>query len=74
MTNAAALRDRAAKFRDHAREYDPTVARPLLDKARELDFEAALLDRAGRERRLPRLTGRDAFLVERPGFGKLGLS
>jgi hypothetical protein len=71
MTNAAALRDRAAKCRDYAREYDPAVARPLLDKARELDFEAALLERAGRERRLPRLTGRDAFLVDRPAFGKL---
>jgi len=74
MTSAAALRDRAAKCRNHAREYDPSVARPLLEKARALDFEAALLERAGRERRLPRLTGRDVFLNDRPVFGKLGLS
>ena len=74
MTNAAALRDRAGRCREFAKEYDPAVARPLLDKARALEFEAAMLERAGRERRLPRLTGRDAFLNERPVFGKLGLS
>jgi hypothetical protein len=74
MTNAAALRERAARCREHAREYDPSVARPLLDKARELDYEAALVERAGRERRLPRLSGRDAFhLAGLPNFGKLGL-
>jgi hypothetical protein len=71
MTNPAALRERAAHCRDFAREYDPSTAVSLLEKAKRLDYEAALLDRAGRERRLPRLTAREAFLLaRRPLFGK----
>jgi hypothetical protein len=74
MTNPAALRERAAQCREFAREYDPTTAESLLDRARRLDCEAALLERAGRERRLPRPTAREAFLAaRRPLFGKRGL-
>ena len=71
MTNPAALRERAARCRDFAREYDPSTAVSLLEKAKRLDYEAALLERAGRERRLPRPTAREAFLLaRRPLFGK----
>ena len=71
MTSAADLRERAARCREHAREYHPWVARPLLDKARALDFEAAMLERAGRERRGLRASGRDMFLQPaRPAFGR----
>jgi len=71
MTNAADLRQRAERCREHAREYHPWVARVLLDKARALDFEAAMLERAGRERRGPRASGRDVFLQPaRPVFGR----
>lgn len=74
MTNPAALRERAARCRDFAREYDPSTAVSLLEKAKRLDFEAALLERAGRERRLPRPTARDSFLAaSRPLFGRRGL-
>jgi hypothetical protein len=71
MTSAADLRDRAQRCRDHAREYSPWAARPLLDKARALDFEAAMLERAGRERRGVRASQRDSFLQPpRPVFGR----
>jgi hypothetical protein len=71
MTNAADLRERAQRCRDHAREYHPAVARTLLDKARALDFEAAMLERAGRERRGARASGREVFLQPpRPVFGR----
>jgi hypothetical protein len=74
MTNPAALRERAARCRDFAREYDPSTAQSLHDRAKALDYEAALLERAGRERRLPRPTAREAFLLtRRPLFGKRGL-
>jgi hypothetical protein len=71
MTNAAALRERAAHCRLLASEYHPSVGRPLLEKARDLDCEAAEIERNGRERRraphiratasaAPRLFGRKA--------------
>ncbi|MBV8686914.1 MAG: hypothetical protein JOZ90_06960 [Alphaproteobacteria bacterium] len=53
MTNAAALREQAAHCRLLAREYDPIVGRPLLEKARDLDCKAAEIARHGRERRRP---------------------
>ena len=51
MTNAAALRDRAAHCRLLASEYHPSVGRPLLEKARDLEGKAAEIERNGRERR-----------------------
>ena len=66
MTNAATLRETATRIRDHAREYDASTAAPLLAKARALEWEAALLERAGRERRQPRLTEREKALLARP--------
>jgi hypothetical protein len=71
MTNAATLRETAARIRDHAREYDASAAAPLLAKARALEWEAALLERAGRERRQPRATERDRHLwAPRTVFGR----
>ncbi|MEA2999153.1 MAG: hypothetical protein QOH04_1149 [Sphingomonadales bacterium] len=71
MTSADDLREQAQRCREHAREYHPSAARPLLDKARLLDFEAAMLERAGRERRGPRASQREAFLQPpRPVFGR----
>ncbi|HEY0412373.1 MAG TPA: hypothetical protein VGD66_04455 [Allosphingosinicella sp.] len=73
MTNIAGLRERAARFRAHAGEYDPSVARPLLDQARELEWEAAALERKGRERRQPPLTLRQMRLLPaRRVFGRRG--
>src|SRR3954465_784798 len=51
MSNAAMLRERAANCREMAKEYHPSVGAPLLEKAIELDREAAELERNGRERR-----------------------
>ncbi len=51
MSKASALRDRATRCRVIAREYHPSVGRPLYVKALELDREAARLERAGVERR-----------------------
>ena len=71
MTNAAVLRERAEHYRELAREYDPEVARPLIDKAAALDWNAAELERNGLERRQPRLTAREAYLFPtRPVFGR----
>src|SRR3954466_9174461 len=71
MTNAAALRDQAARARDHAREYRHDVALPLLEQARAHEWEAAMLEREGRERRRQRLTARErAFFPIRPIFGR----
>ena len=71
MTNAATLRERAAQVRDHAREYESWVARPLLERARALELEAALLERAGRERRAIRTLGpRRPAPPPRPVFGR----
>jgi hypothetical protein len=73
MTNAATLRERAAQVRDHAREYDKWAGRPLLERARTLELEAALLERAGRERRAVRTSGpRPAAPPPRPVFGRAG--
>jgi hypothetical protein len=71
MTNAATLRETAARTREHAREYDAWTARPLLEKARALEWEAALLERAGRERRQPPTAQRDRLLgAPRAVFGR----
>lgn len=71
MTNAATLRETATRMREHAREYDAFAGAPLLAKARALEWEAALLDRAGRERRQPRLTEREkSLLARRVVFGR----
>ena len=51
MSNAAMLRERAAHCRELAKEYHPSVGKPLLEKATELDREASELERNGRERR-----------------------
>lgn len=51
MSQASTLRDRAARCREIARDYHPSVARPLYLKARELDHAAALIERRGIERR-----------------------
>jgi hypothetical protein len=51
MSSAAALRERAANCREMAKEYHPTVGRPLIEKARDLDRLAAELERNGIERR-----------------------
>ncbi len=51
MSNAAMLRERAANCREMAKEYHPSVGRPLIEKAIELDREASELERNGRERR-----------------------
>jgi len=51
MSNAAMLRERAAHCRELAKEYHPSVGRPLIEKAIELDREASELERNGRERR-----------------------
>ena len=72
MSNAAMLRERAAHCRELAKEYHPSVGKPLLDKAIELDREASELERNGRERRYGEPGGP---LGARPAitFGKRGL-
>jgi hypothetical protein len=49
MTNS--LRDRADQCRKLARDYHPDVARPLIEKAQELEREAARRERGDVERR-----------------------
>jgi hypothetical protein len=74
MTNAAALRDKAADLRILARDYAPDVGRPLWDKAIALERQAADLDRSGRERRqLPLTLKQRAEMPGRPVFGRRGL-
>jgi hypothetical protein len=51
MSNATSLRARAARCREIARDYHPSVGRPLYQTALELDREAARIERAGVERR-----------------------
>lgn len=51
MSQADHLRTRAARCREIARDYHPSVARPLYIKAREFDQAAALIERRGIERR-----------------------
>jgi hypothetical protein len=51
MSNAAMLRERAENCREMAKEYHPSVGKPLIDKAIELDRRASELERNGRERR-----------------------
>jgi hypothetical protein len=70
MSSAAALRERAANCREMAKEYHPTVARPLIEKARDLDRLAAELERNGIERR--RSEGGGRFKAEPKLFGKRG--
>jgi hypothetical protein len=51
MSEAEELRERADRCRKIAQEYHPSVGRPLWAKARELDRQAAHLERRGIERR-----------------------
>jgi hypothetical protein len=51
MTNANLLRERAARCRQIAKEYHPSVGRPLYETALRLDREAAQIERGGVERR-----------------------
>ena len=51
MLNATKLRDRAARCREIAQEYNPSVGRPLNDQALQLEREATCVERAGVERR-----------------------
>jgi hypothetical protein len=70
MSNVAMLRERAAYCRELAREYHPSVGKPLLDKATELDREASELERNGRERR--REMGGGTGIPPRKMFGRRG--
>lgn len=69
MSNAAMLRERAAQCRELAKEYHPSVGKPLLDKANALDREAAELERKGRERRRGE-PGGALFARSAPTFGR----
>ncbi|HEX4737722.1 MAG TPA: hypothetical protein VH331_09180 [Allosphingosinicella sp.] len=71
MSSAAMLRERAAHCRELAKEYHPSVGKPLIDKAIELDREASELERNGRERR----RGDSGGPHERPAvtFGRRGV-
>jgi hypothetical protein len=51
MSDPTALRERAARYRAVAREYHPSVGRPLYEEALKLDREAARMERSGVERR-----------------------
>ena len=51
IPEAGALRDRAARCRQMAKEYHPSVGAPLIELATNLEREAATLERSGRERR-----------------------
>jgi hypothetical protein len=74
MTNAAALREKAADLRILARDYAPDVGRPLSEKATALECEAAELDRCGRERRqLPLTLKQRTALPTGRLFGRRGL-
>jgi hypothetical protein len=74
MTNAAALREKAASLRILARDYAPEVGFPLSCKATALERLAAELDRNGRERRQSPLTLKErAAMPPRPVFGRRGL-
>lgn len=53
MANPSELRDRAALCRQIARDYHPMVARPLYQKARQLERQASQADREGVDRRCP---------------------
>jgi hypothetical protein len=57
IDEAPQLRERAARCREIAKEYHPTVGRPLWAKARELDRQASKIERKGVERRGRQLTG-----------------
>ncbi len=68
MSNAAMLRERADRCREIAKDYHPSVGQPLLDKATELDRQAAEIERNGRERR--RSEGGFILTPPAPAFGK----
>jgi hypothetical protein len=72
MTNATMLRERAAHCRELAKEYHPSVGKPLLEKATELDREASELERNRRERRRD-AAGGPATTPPSTLFGKRGL-
>jgi hypothetical protein len=69
MSNAVMLRERAANCREMAKEYHPSVGRPLLEKAVELEREASEIERSGRERRRAEGGG---FIAAPAEFGKRG--
>jgi hypothetical protein len=51
MVDVNELRERAVRCREIAKDYDPSVGAPLWAKARELERQAAKLERGGMERR-----------------------
>lgn len=51
IPEAGALRERAARCRQMAKEYHPSVGAPLIETAVKLEREAADLERFGVERR-----------------------
>jgi hypothetical protein len=71
MSNAAMLRERAENCREMAKEYHPSVGKPLIDKAIELDRQASELERNGRERR--RAEGGFIAAPRKKEFGKRGV-
>ena len=55
IAEAQALRQRAMRCREIAKDYHPSVGAPLYETAAELEREAARLLRGGVERREPAL-------------------
>jgi hypothetical protein len=51
MSHAEGLRERAARCREIAKDYHPSVGAPLYQTAVDLEREAARIERAGAERR-----------------------
>jgi hypothetical protein len=49
--DAPALRQRAERCREMAKEYHPSVGAPLIELATQLERDAADLERSGVERR-----------------------
>ncbi len=57
MSYAAKLREQAFRCREIAKEYHASVGAPLYETAAQLEREAALIERHGRERRQGGLFG-----------------
>jgi hypothetical protein len=57
MSEAMALRERAARCREMAKEYHPSVGAPLYVRAADLERQASELERSGVERRLASACG-----------------
>jgi hypothetical protein len=51
MSEAGALRERAVRCREMAKEYHPSVGAPLYERAADLERQASELERSGVERR-----------------------